>query len=341
MNLEREIKIEASDRNARYDGLISINNELTLFIENKPNSYNVWDGQLSPALKDIKDDIQLVPIPSILKWSNIILIFNKLYNSGALSYQENLLFSDFFDYIDTNFPQLNPYDNYSLCKNNFGLLKRRTKNILEGIANEGFPVQYSTKFNFFYIETKLQEVTQAVIETVYNPEKPSDWQIVIRYFFGEKMPEARKFYSSTNYNSMSELLKKDWSMKSNLNLSYVSTKLVWLESKNEEKYFDYWSSEGRVNIHQFDKYALSIFLEKLHEKGIIIFDKINREEFNIQFINTKRSSVNINPACDISYSIPANIAIEKDRKGILVQFIKDKMREGISIIDNECKFIKR
>jgi hypothetical protein len=41
--------LEKSDRNARYDGIITFGNKLTLIIEVKPRFNNVWYGQLRPS----------------------------------------------------------------------------------------------------------------------------------------------------------------------------------------------------------------------------------------------------------------------------------------------------
>jgi len=343
MKLDRDILIEPFDRNAIYDGLITINNEITLFIENKPNAYNVWDGQLNPALKDleeVKDIVQLIPVPSILKWSTIIHIFNRLYNADVLSHQEVLLFRDFFDHIDMFFPQLNPFDNLSLCKNNFGLILRRTKNILENIANDSFQVLYMTNYEYYYIETKLAEVSQATLRIQFDNEHPSEWRIDIVYYFGETMPQARKFYVSAKFSALTDLQKKGWKIQSNLNLSYIKSKLMWIRSENDEKYFKYWNGIGKDNICQFEKSQMSGLLKDLNKKGIIVFDKEKRDEFQVNFTNTQRPTVNINPAFSISFSISSNDATEKDRNGKLIPFIKEKMIEGLSIIRTDCPFLK-
>jgi hypothetical protein len=45
--------VARSDRSARYDGVITMGAELTMIIENKPSSYNVWFDQLSPSKENL------------------------------------------------------------------------------------------------------------------------------------------------------------------------------------------------------------------------------------------------------------------------------------------------
>jgi len=343
MKLDRNITIEPTNRNAIYDGLITINNDITLFIENKPSANNVWDGQLNPALKDlgeIKDVTQLIPVPAILTWSKIIRNFNRLYSANILSYQETILFRDFFDYVDNYFPLLNPFDNFSLCKCNHELLIRRTKNILESIVSEEYAVQYMSNYEYYYIETKLPEVSQATLKIRHKNEPPNDWYLDIIYYFGETMPQARKFYGSANFSALEELEEMNWSIECNLNLSYVSRKLMWMSSQNNDKYFEYWTGLGMNNICQLEKQKMLELLIELDKKGIIIFDEEKKNEFQVNFTDTDRHTVNINPAFAISFAISSTDAVEKDMKGALTAYIKDKMIEGLSIIDKNCLFLK-
>src|SRR5450759_1308601 len=47
--------VQSSERNARYDGIITFGSNLTMGIENKPRSGNVWFGQLNPSRQNLAE----------------------------------------------------------------------------------------------------------------------------------------------------------------------------------------------------------------------------------------------------------------------------------------------
>ena len=47
--------VKPSKRNARYDGVITFGKSLTIIIENKPRSSNVWFDQLNPSRQNLAD----------------------------------------------------------------------------------------------------------------------------------------------------------------------------------------------------------------------------------------------------------------------------------------------
>jgi len=73
-----ENEVVGSDRRARYDGIIRFSDELLVLIENKPKSSDVWEGQLSPNLKNHENEIELLPKPAVVEWKQIIKTLNSL-----------------------------------------------------------------------------------------------------------------------------------------------------------------------------------------------------------------------------------------------------------------------
>lgn len=65
-------KIQTSERKAIYDGVVSCGNALTIILENKPRSTNVWFDQLNPSIKNLLPDLVIYSKPCLLEWKEIV-----------------------------------------------------------------------------------------------------------------------------------------------------------------------------------------------------------------------------------------------------------------------------
>ena len=107
--------IQSSERNARYDGIITFGSNLTMVIENKPRSGNVWFGQLNPSRQNLAEDTIVYSSPIVLEWKEIIKQLNHLLMLPTMSGNERIMIEDFLSFVDENFPHLNPYDSLHQC----------------------------------------------------------------------------------------------------------------------------------------------------------------------------------------------------------------------------------
>ncbi|HRP37450.1 MAG TPA: hypothetical protein PLS50_06615, partial [Candidatus Dojkabacteria bacterium] len=188
--------ITISERGARYDGVISFSGDLTLLIENKPNSYNIWEEQLHPSLISLANsdkEIELVKVPALLQWKVIIRKLSKLLSLNSINGTEKIIIEDFLEYIDNNFPSLNPYDNFALCKNYHPHLLKRARNILQSLARDENMVNYHRGWTNWYIETGFEEIP--MIGLVIREEN-NQWSLLVELWFGDTMNQARSFYNS-------------------------------------------------------------------------------------------------------------------------------------------------
>ena len=99
--------IQSSERNARYDGIITFGNELTIVIENKPRSGNVWFEQLNPSRQNLSEETKIFGQPLVLEWKEIIKQLNQLLSIPTLSGYEKIMIDDFLSFIDEKFPRTN------------------------------------------------------------------------------------------------------------------------------------------------------------------------------------------------------------------------------------------
>jgi hypothetical protein len=152
-----EASVQSSERNARYDGLITFGTNLTIVIENKPRSGNVWFGQLNPSRQHLADDTVVYSTPIILEWKEIIRQLNHLLAVSTISGYEKMMMEDFLSYVDENFPFLNPFDSLHQCKGNKELINRRINNLLRSISSDEGKVNYHRNGSS-YIQTPYQQI---------------------------------------------------------------------------------------------------------------------------------------------------------------------------------------
>jgi hypothetical protein len=110
--------VRSSERNARYDGLITFGSNLTMVIENKPRSANVWFEQLNPSRQNLAETTNVYSNPAVLEWKEIIKQLNHLLLIPTISGYEKTMIEDFLSFIDEKFSYLNPYDSLHQCKGN-------------------------------------------------------------------------------------------------------------------------------------------------------------------------------------------------------------------------------
>ena len=151
--------VQPSERNARYDGIITFGSNLTMIIENKPSSRNVWFDQLNPSKQNLAEGINVYSNHALLEWKEIIKQLNHLKTVPTISGYEKIMIDDFLDFIDDKFPRLNPYDSFYQCKRSKELLNRRIENLLKAIASDENLVKcHHGRSLSYYIQTPYGEV---------------------------------------------------------------------------------------------------------------------------------------------------------------------------------------
>lgn len=61
-------EVTMSERGFRYDAVITISEDVTLIVENKPRIKNVWKEQLNPNLSEISRQVKLIKFHSVVEW---------------------------------------------------------------------------------------------------------------------------------------------------------------------------------------------------------------------------------------------------------------------------------
>jgi hypothetical protein len=331
-------RVSSINRNARYDGIITFGEKLTMIIENKPQSTHVWFDQLNPSRKSLPEDIIIYENPIILEWKEIIRHLNSLLSISTISGYEKIMIDDFLAFVDENFSALNPYDNFSLCKNNENLIRRRIQNILKSIAHILPADPHPGWGHYIYVPFDQIKKIGLILKKDEN-----NWKLNLELFFGNTQNQAKSFYESKpEISKLCDLKADGWFLESNFHMSYVRTNLVWFESEMSiEKYIKYWIKHIDL-IKQKKRDEVEEFLNFLKENKVIVYDDNKKNE--IKDILKNRETLNICPEFYMSFSISSKEAMEKDaikngKASKLMRDISNKFKEALSSVNLPWKGI--
>ena len=335
-NIKNESPISPSDRNARYDGIITFGSKLTMIIENKPKSDYVWFDQLNPSKQNLSEDTIVYEESVVLEWKEIIKHLNSLKSVSTISGYEKIMFDDFLSFVDKKFSYLNPYDYFSLCKNDKSLLGRRIENILKSIVRGSIEIKYHQGWGY-YIDAPFEQITKIGLILYDDLGKKNDWSLGLEFHFGQTQNQARSLYNSDiNISNLEMFDDCEWYPV--FHVSFMSTTLVTFESPSSisiKEYTDYWINKNKKDpICQLGRDKVKGYLDSLAKDNIIVYDTDKQKEMDDVFFATERQSLNICPEFYLVFYIPAQTAIEKDNKtGELKELISKKIKEGLSIVN--------
>lgn len=317
--LFKEVRIENCDRNARYDGVILYHPGWVLVIENKPSVENIWVGQLNP---NVSDDIEIEDKPISLSWRKIIEGFSSLIERNLVQGIEKHLTDDFLEFIDHQYPQLNPYTNFSICKNNEYLIIRRCIAVMEN--SDLGKVEYHRGWKY-HIVLDMEAVKQIALSPNFNGD---EWYVVLEMYPGDTMNQARSFYGNIDKGLFFNLLHKGWEIKPNMHFSFRASNLVWTDVRiGIREYVEYWI-KNKVLLSQINRNEFYHYFKKLEMEGMISAN--NWDEINSKIMNTSMQKINVCPGIHLSFKWLKKEAISLDKGYAFISQFKDKINEALA-----------
>ena len=133
-------QVEASERRARYDGVIQYGSKLLVVVESK-----LFTGVSFGQAKNINPKGSVVwkkSVPKPIQWHELLNRWWDLLESGSLDPAESEILSDFFDFSETNFGDLLPFTDLGRCKKNQTRLLRRLRSIMQEAT--GLPAEITS-----------------------------------------------------------------------------------------------------------------------------------------------------------------------------------------------------
>lgn len=319
--------IKKSNRNARYDGVILYQPNWIFVIENKPSAENIWLDQLNP---NVSDDIEIEEQPVALSWRNVIEGLSSLIERNIVQGLEKVLVDDFLEFIDSEYPQLNPYTSFAVCENNEYLLKKRCVAIMERSALG--KVEYHRGWKD-YIACEMDSAKQIALSPLFFNNQ---WFIKLEAFPGDTMSQARILYCNINKEYLFKLIASDpegWTLEPNMHFSFQASNLVWTHvSISIEDYIDYWI-KNIENLRQIARSEFDTYFKQLEQIGLISNE--DWDNINNKIINTNMQKINVCPGLGISYEWDINKAIELDRGTGFIDAFKQRFKEATAVWDNK------
>ncbi len=322
----------ASERRARYDGIIQYGSDLLVVIESK--LYDTADNQQAlkintGGLSHANTKTRLAPV----RWQELLDRWWNLTELGVLGPAEAEILSDFFDNAEENFGDLLPYTDLERCGDNRARRARRLKAILEK----------ATEFS-----AEVRDVSGHA--GVKFPAKVVAFDRVSLYIEGDNLvfsvwpaelaPQYKHVYSDSMRAEALIALTQDpaWRVAANLHLAYwrSSAPQRWYPERHLDgpDYIRQWVKDfhdhraGRrpredINSPNFRnwlverKYATQSEMEALDEWA----EKLPMEKFDVR------------PSIQVTRTWHLADALVKDRTDELVTEVHDAINQVLAALD--------
>jgi hypothetical protein len=321
----------ASERKARYDGVIQYGSHLLVVIESKLYA-NASDQQaidinakgLAPKKKR----------KILVRWQELVERWSNLMDLDVLGPAEAEVMSDFFDNAEENFGDLLPYTDLARCGEHQGRRLRRLRTILEKAT--GLSAEISGK----YVEIKFPDKKVVAFDRVNLSIEGGN--IVLNVWTAELAPQYKHVYSDAKRVAALTALADDpaWQIKPNFHLAYwrSSTPQRWYPPNVKQlpapTYLQQWVKDfqdqraGRrpredINDPSFRqwllerKYAAESEMESLDEWA----NKLPMDHFDIR------------PSIHVTRSWQFADAVVRDTTGKLIAEVHEAINQLLAALD--------
>jgi len=322
-----EHSVSASNRQARYDGVVICEPSWVFIIENKPSVHNIWAEQMNPNINNAQK-VNLIAEPCALSWRDIISLLNELLSSDSLVLFEHTAISEFIEYVDENYSWLNPYYKFELCKSDSYLLNRRCCAIME-TYKDNVEVKYHKSWKH-YIDIGSDFVHEIALDS--HVETNNNWNINLWMYAADTMSIARSSYSCLNVEKLFDLPKIDsgFSISSNFHYSFMSTGKLWTDCPvSVEEYINYWIKNR--DIKQLKRKDFVSHFDTLVKNGIV--SEANRNSFNDIILSKGYQTLNICPGFLIKYTWTKRQAILLDNQKAFEEDFRNKVKMILNVFE--------
>lgn len=317
--LEANHRVERTERVAVYDAIIRYKPDWIFVVENKPDHRNVWVDQMSAAFSE---SFEVEPQPIILSWQEIITRISTINENALLQGAEASLADDFVDFVAHQFPELNPYDRFGLCKGNPYLLDRRCLSLMED--SKLGPVDYHRGWHHY-----IELTDGAAKQIALYPHTPPDgkWEICLALYPGATINQARHFYSHLKLDEVLRLPDAGWQARPNFHFAFRSSNLVYTAvSCSLKAYLEFWVNQVKANaLGQVQRKDWDTLFKTLAKAGMLS----DQDDVQIRekIVNTRMDRINVCPEVELLFRWSHVDAIDLDNKGAFLSSFVKRVKE--------------
>jgi len=303
--LDMTHRVERTERIAVYDGFLKFKPNWVFVVENKLDHTNVWPPQLSSAFSE---NYEVEPIPVVITWRDIISRLSLLTENGLVQDAGSTLVDDFLEFVGSEFPELNPYDRFRVCKANLYLLERRCVAIMR--QTKLGPVEYHKGWHY---SIRLEDKPGIKEVTLYpKTNKSSGWEILLSLNPGDTISQARALYTSIHADKVSSLQAHGWSVSPNFHFAYKSSGLLWMNTRiGVGDYIEYWQDAVRKGeLRQISRNDWDNQFGKWQADGLITAS--DRENIRESIESKLYPTLNVCPGLTFRYTWDSELAVQID-----------------------------
>jgi hypothetical protein len=317
--VETPDRVEASDRAQILDGVITYDTDLVIVIENK-----IWPDV--PTEQPHRINLHGLPVKFAedvrhVDWQDVLGTFFDLVERKLVAGAEQLILIDFFDFVESGFPQISPYSTLGRC----GWHRDRIQRRLDAVI--GNAVQSVTYRNSGWIELDGAGKT-AMAQLVLSDDEST---IDLRIYPGDTLSQARQFYRDpAGVHAVLALRSQGWQISPNYHWGFMASGLAWMQTPcSTDEYCDYWvgriDTAGQVGRVQWDAFWAELVANSILEPGA-------RQQFDASFTNTGRQNAQPRPGISCVYSWTLAEAVALDARKDFVKGVRDNVNEILSAL---------
>jgi hypothetical protein len=335
----------ASERKARYDGVIQYGSHLLVVIESKlyANASQQQSQEINTGGVAAKQS-KLVHV----RWQELLDRWWNLTELEVLGHADKEIISDFFDNAEENFGDLLPYTNLERCGGNEARLLRRLRMILEEAA--GSPgridrahgvLEPSGELCMPGVNVQFPEGQVVAIERVAMWADGGN--VCLAAWPGEQKPQYERVYSDPKkVEDLIALTGKDgWKLDANFYIGYRNCRPLnrWYPSRHlgGPAYMRQWIDDfddGWAAARSREKIEDASFRHWLVERDyaddhdLATLDSwLNQWSPNIQFF--------IRPSARVTRTWPLPDAVSLDGKNKFVGEVRDAVNQVLAALGEE------
>jgi len=321
----------ASERRARYDGVIQYGSRLLVVIESKLYA-NASDQQ---SLKiNTKGLVPKKDRRILVRWQVLLDRWWNLMELGILGPAEAEVLNDFFNNAEENFGDLLPYTDLERCGNHRGRRLRRLRAILEKAT--GFSAEVRDVLGHAGVKFPGNQVVAFDRVSLYI----EGGDVVLSAWPAELAPQYKRVYSDPKRAQALIALTDDpaWQVDANFYLAY------W-QASGPQRWYPAPHLDGSVYVRQWIKDFGD------HRAGRRPREQVNDPEFRHWLVERKYASpeemesldewanklpmdhFDIRPSIQVTRSWQFTDAVARDRTGQLTAEVHDAINQVLAALD--------